>query len=254
VCVCVTCYPACIAHAPCYCHLWFVWQYHYFSYRLLNGTIYGKSLLNIKCVFIFSPQVLFEIFLILRGIQRAITINVHRYSKIVPFIVVRFNATRIFPTDFRKIFKYKISRKSVQWEPHVQTEERTGRLVKSVVSFRNFANTPENGTFYILLFYSPFHLRTASSSYLSIGDLPLSKTEKESARNRRWLNVEATFVTDLWFLQAAEMCNVCETKRIRNRVVTLLNRKNDDVDCRDCRGCCCDAERARVTALIAFNK
>ena len=93
VCVCarVTCYPACRAHAPYYCHLWFVWQYHYFSYRLLNGTIYRKNLLNIKCVFIFSPQVLFEMFLILRRIQRAITINVHRYSYTVPVIVVRFN-------------------------------------------------------------------------------------------------------------------------------------------------------------------
>ena len=136
----------------------------------------------------------------------------------------------------------------------MRTEERTGRLVKSVVSFRNFANTPENGTLSILLVYSPLPLRTASSSspYLSIGDLPLSKTERESARNRRSQNVDATFVTDLWFLQAAELCNVCETKRIRKHVVKLLNRKNDDVDCRDCRGCCCDAERG-VTALIAFN-
>jgi len=93
--VCKTCYPACRAHAPYYCHLWFVWQYHYFSYCLLNGTVYGKKVLNIKCVFIFSPQVLFEIFLILRRIERDITINVHRYSYIVPVVVVvvvRFNA------------------------------------------------------------------------------------------------------------------------------------------------------------------
>jgi hypothetical protein len=148
-------------------------------------------------------------------------------------------------TDFRKIFKYKISRKSVQWEPscYVRTEERTGGLDKSVVSFRNFANTPGNGTFSILLLYSPVHLRTASSSsYLSIGDLPLSKTERESARNRRSQNVDGTFVTDLWFLQAAELCNVCETKRIRNHVVNLLNRKNDDVDCRDSRGCYCKGD------------
>jgi hypothetical protein len=68
------------------------------------------------------------------------------------------------------------------------------------------------------------------------------------------LNVDATFVTDLWFLQAAELYNVCETKIIQNHVVKLLNRKNDDVDCSDCRGCYCDAERARVTALIAFSK
>jgi len=32
VCVCVTCYPVCRAHAPYNCHLWFVCQYRYFSY------------------------------------------------------------------------------------------------------------------------------------------------------------------------------------------------------------------------------
>jgi len=46
-----------------------------------------KKLLNMKCVFIFSPQLLFEIFLILR-IPLDITINAHWYSFIVPVIVV----------------------------------------------------------------------------------------------------------------------------------------------------------------------
>ena len=104
--------------------------------------------------------------------------------------------------------------------------------------------------------FIPQFIRTTStsSSYLSLGELPLSKTGRESARNRRSLNADATFVTDLWFLQAAELCNFCETRRIRNHVVKLLNRKKDDVDCRDCRGCYCDSERARVTALIAIQQ
>ena len=37
-------------------------------------------------------------------------------------------------------------------------------------------------------------------------------------------------------------------------MVKLLNRKNGDVDFRDRKGYYCDAERARVTAFIAFSR
>ena len=43
-------YPACKAHAP-YFHLWPLWLHHIFRHYLINGTIFGKKLLNIKCVF-----------------------------------------------------------------------------------------------------------------------------------------------------------------------------------------------------------
>ena len=42
-------------------------------------------------------------------------------------------------TDFRKIFKYKISRKSVQWKA-----DRRTYVTKLIVAFRNFANAPKN--------------------------------------------------------------------------------------------------------------
>jgi hypothetical protein len=44
-------YPACDACAVLHFHLWPVQLYHIFPHDLTNGTIFGKNLLNIKCVF-----------------------------------------------------------------------------------------------------------------------------------------------------------------------------------------------------------
>ena len=57
VCVCVICDP--------------LWLLHIFRHYLINGTIFEKKkLLNTKCVFWFSLQLLFKTLLILRRIQR----------------------------------------------------------------------------------------------------------------------------------------------------------------------------------------
>ena len=50
-------YPASKSHLFCavlYRHLWLVWLYHIFPHYLKNGAIFGKLLLNTKCVFLFS--------------------------------------------------------------------------------------------------------------------------------------------------------------------------------------------------------
>ena len=44
--------PAC--NAPSYCHLRTLWLHHVFRNYLINDTVFGKMLLNIKCVFLFS--------------------------------------------------------------------------------------------------------------------------------------------------------------------------------------------------------
>ena len=51
-----------------------------FFHILINGRIFGRKLLNIKCVFWFSLQLLSETFLILRRIQRDIITNEHTSS------------------------------------------------------------------------------------------------------------------------------------------------------------------------------
>jgi hypothetical protein len=73
-----------------YCHLWPVRLYQRFPHYLINGMIFEKKLLNIKCVFWFSLQLSSETFLILRIILRNIIINVHGSSCKVPVILVRF--------------------------------------------------------------------------------------------------------------------------------------------------------------------
>jgi hypothetical protein len=84
------------------CHPWPVWLYRIFPHYLINGTILGKTLLNIKCVFWFSVQLLSETFLVIRRIQRDIVINVHRCSCKVPLLLSDFNETSIFSTVVRK--------------------------------------------------------------------------------------------------------------------------------------------------------
>jgi hypothetical protein len=69
--------------------MWPVWICNIFSHYLINGAILGKTLLNIKCVFLLSLQLLSQTFLILRKIQRDI-INVCRSSCKVPVILVGF--------------------------------------------------------------------------------------------------------------------------------------------------------------------
>jgi hypothetical protein len=61
----------------------------YFSTLSHKRHDFRKNLLNIECVFRFSLQLLSEIFLILRRIERDI-INVHRSSCNISVIFVRF--------------------------------------------------------------------------------------------------------------------------------------------------------------------
>ena len=53
----------------------------------------------------------------------------------------------LFSADYRKILKYQISLKSVQWEPScfMRTNGQTD-MTKLIVTFCNFGNTPKNIT------------------------------------------------------------------------------------------------------------
>ena len=60
----------------------------YFSTLSHKGNDFRNSLLNIKCLFWFSVQILSKTFVILRRIQRGIVINVKTTSRKVPAILV----------------------------------------------------------------------------------------------------------------------------------------------------------------------
>ena len=74
----VSSYLTRIAHAPYYigiCNL--SGCSDTFTHYLINETIFGNALPNIKCVFYLSLQLASERFLILRRIYRDMIINVH---------------------------------------------------------------------------------------------------------------------------------------------------------------------------------
>ena len=112
--VCSLIYPACNVHAP-HCHLWTFPLYFIFSHYLTKCMILEKKILNLRCVFLFSLQIVSETFLIPRRNERYIIKTVHWSScKLLVFVVVvivvvmflsDFHETRIFSTYFRKLFK-----------------------------------------------------------------------------------------------------------------------------------------------------
>jgi hypothetical protein len=122
------------------CHLCPVWLYHVFPHYIINDTIFGKKLLDIKCLLWYSLQLLSETFLTLRSIKRDIIINLRWSSYKMLVILVRLYSNLNFFNKFRKILKYKISLRSVQWGRVVlwgQTD------MTKLVFFRNLANSPK---------------------------------------------------------------------------------------------------------------
>jgi len=115
VCVCSLRYQACNVHAP-YFHLWPARIYDIFPRYLINGTIFEKRYIIERkmCVFV---QHCSESFLNPRRIERDIIkmyIDLHvKY----PLFLSDLNETWTTSIEFRNILTYKITWKSVHWEP-----------------------------------------------------------------------------------------------------------------------------------------
>ena len=80
--------PTC--NAPPFRHLQSLWLHRTFRHYLINGTISEKKFIEHKCVFLFSLQLLFKTFLILRTHKRDVVTNVEMSSCKVPITLVGF--------------------------------------------------------------------------------------------------------------------------------------------------------------------
>ena len=126
VCVCSLRYPACNAHAP-YCHLWPLWLYCIFPYYLIDSTIFEKKyiLLNLKkCVhflYIFCPKVSI-VRRIKRGMIKYVYVGLHSKYPLFLSVLMKLESSRQIS---KKILRYQISRKSIQWEWELRCCTRT---------------------------------------------------------------------------------------------------------------------------------
>ena len=148
VCVCVCARPSCALEPQkkkIFHHIFDLanlttpsWLCYIFPQYLVNGKIFGKMLLDIKCVFWFSLQLLSETYLILRRTERDILINVYKPSCKISFIILRFEWDLNFLDRFSKNTKNQISWKSVQWAPNCPTRtDQQLDMTKLKVTFRS---------------------------------------------------------------------------------------------------------------------
>jgi hypothetical protein len=158
VCVCSLTYPARKAHAP-HRHLWPVRPYNIFPHFPINGTIFERKLPNTKCVFLFSPQLLSKIFLILRTTARGRIKIVHWSWCEVPLFCIGLDVKCRYSGQVERNLKFldRFSKKNSNTKFHYnpgkgsqvvpcgRTEGRTD-MTKIIAAFRKFVKAPKNET------------------------------------------------------------------------------------------------------------
>jgi len=117
-CVCSLRYHAREAHTPYYiviCGL--SGPTIFFNSSSQTAQISWIALLNIKCVLWFFLRLSFETFLILHELGEILSQMYIDLQVKFPLVLSGFNKTWIFSPHFQKLIRYKLSWKSVQWEP-----------------------------------------------------------------------------------------------------------------------------------------
>jgi len=138
-CVCVCVFLLSIMQSACsalYCHMWPVRLYHVFPHYLIKSTIFEKKkLLNIKCVFWFSLQLVSETFLTLGWIKRDTIIAVHRS------LSTRYSCQILMKLEFSGRIFDKSS--NIKFHESPSSCSRTVSCGRTDIH-GNFANAPKN--------------------------------------------------------------------------------------------------------------
>jgi hypothetical protein len=114
---CSLIYPASTACAPSYIVICSLFGCAVFSTLFHTCHDFLKNLWNLKCALWFPFQLLSETYIILRRIQGVIIINDTCLHVKHPSFFSYCKETWIYATEFRKVVKYQISWKTVQWQP-----------------------------------------------------------------------------------------------------------------------------------------
>ena len=133
-------------HAP-YCHLWPTPLCSIFAHYLINGMIFEKKLLNTQmCVLIFST-IFSETFLIHRRIELDMIKNVlvvfaWRTHYSCPIFMKLEFSQQCFKNTQNIKFHENLS--SGSWVVPCGQKDGWINIIKLIVAFRNFVNTPKN--------------------------------------------------------------------------------------------------------------
>jgi hypothetical protein len=114
--------------------------YRVFQHYLINGTNFWATLLNTKCVFSLSLQLLSKMFLILRRIQWDIIMNLSLHYTTRYFCYVWISQHMVTEYSYIKFHK-KPSSEAELFHTDGNTDGQTGVTVLRV-AFRNCTNAP----------------------------------------------------------------------------------------------------------------
>ena len=127
----------------------YIYIHNIFPHYLINGTFFRKKLLDIKCGSLFFTRFVWNN---IHSKKNWVRYDKNVYSsscKVPVVIIILFYETWNFLIVLRKILKYQISRKSVQWDSSCSMwtngwkDGRTG-LKTLILAFRSFAKAPKN--------------------------------------------------------------------------------------------------------------
>jgi len=171
-----------LSHTPYYISSATCTATHFSKFSHKRHDFREKTLLNIRCVFRFSLQMLSHTFLTLRGIPR----DYHHNMYIVD-ILIRYRLNLNFRDRFfEKILKCKVSWKSVQREPSCfMRMHGQPYMTKPTVAFRNFATAPVSGS----------HQLTSTSSHrnqMALGFVGFTGRSKAKTDGDLWTDIQPT--------------------------------------------------------------